>query len=155
MVKIGFSAPAADHGWMAAITNNVKKVVTQLPDVKPNIVDGTNDVNQQISQVETLINAKVGAIVLLPFDGSQMTDVAQKAVDAGIVVVNCDRVFDTDCAYRTYIGGDNYGMGVSAGTYIGKTLNAKGVTNPIIAERSTESPACRSPRRGQRVLPMR
>jgi ribose transport system substrate-binding protein len=134
MVKIGFSAPAADHGWMAAITNNVKKVVTQLKDVEPNIVEGTNDVNQQISQVETLINAKVDAIVLLPFDGSQMTDVAQKAMDAGIIVVNCDRVFDSDFAYRTYIGGDNYGMGVSAGTFIGKTLKDKGVANPVIAE---------------------
>lgn len=134
MVKIGFSAPAADHGWMAAITGNVKKVVSQLKDVEPNIVEGTNDVNQQISQVETLINAKVDAIVLLPFDGSQMTDVAKKAMDAGIIVVNCDRVFDNDFAYRTYIGGDNYGMGVSAGTYIGQTLKDKGVANPVIAE---------------------
>lgn len=134
MVKIGFSAPAADHGWMAAITDNVKKIVTALPDVQPNIVEGTNDVNQQISQVETLINAKVDAIVLLPFDGSQMTDVARKATDAGIKVVNVDRVFDSEFAYRAYIGGDNYGMGVSAGTYIGKTLKDKGNASPIIAE---------------------
>ena len=134
MVKIGFSAPAADHGWMAAITGNVKKVATQLPDVDMHIVEGTNDVNAQISQVETLINDKMDAIVLLPFDGSQMTDVARKATDAGIVVVNCDRVFSSDFAYRTYIGGDNYGMGTAAGTYIGKTLKTKGVSSPIIAE---------------------
>lgn len=134
MVKIGFSAPAADHGWMAAITDNVKKIVGTLDDVEGNIVDGTNDVNQQISEVDTLINAGVDAIVMLPFDGAQMTDIARKATDAGIVVVNCDRVFDTPFAYRTYIGGDNYGMGVNAGTYLGKTLQDKGASDPVIAE---------------------
>lgn len=134
MVKIGFSAPAADHGWMAAITDNAKKIVTTLPDVQPNFVEGTNDVNQQISQVETMINDKMDAIVLLPFDGAQMTDIAQKATDAGIVMVNVDRVFSSPLAYRTYIGGDNYGMGVSAGRYIGQTLKDKGVADPVIAE---------------------
>lgn len=134
MVKIGFSAPAADHGWMAAITGNVKKIATALPDVEMHVVEGTNDVNAQISQVQTLINDKMDAIVLLPFDGSQMTDIARKATDAGITVVNCDRVFSSDFAYRTYIGGDNYGMGSAAGTYIGKTLKAKGVASPVIAE---------------------
>ncbi|GGL92290.1 sugar ABC transporter substrate-binding protein [Nakamurella endophytica] len=134
MVKIGFSAPAADHGWMAAITDNVKKVSSSMKDLQVSIVEGTNDVNQQISQVETFINQKVDAIVLLPFDGAQMTDVAQKATDAGIVVVNVDRVFSSPLSYRTYIGGDNYGMGVSAGRYIGQALKDKGVSNPKIAE---------------------
>ena len=134
MVKIGFSAPAADHGWMASITDSARKAVEGFDDIEATFVDGTNDVNQQISQVETLIAAKVDAIVLLPFDGAQMTDVARKAMDAGIKVVNVDRVFDSEFSYRTYIGGDNYGMGVSAGTYIGQTLKDKGVADPIIAE---------------------
>ena len=133
-VKIGFSAPAADHGWMAAITANAKATLKGLDDVKANVVEGTNDVNQQISQVQSLINAKMDAIVMLPFDGSQMTSVAKDAADAGIVVVNCDRIFDSDFAYRTYIGGDNYGMGMNAGTYIGNRLKKQGATDPVIAE---------------------
>ena len=71
MVTIGFSAPAADHGWIAAITNNAKEMAKKLPDVECTSVEGTNDVNQQISQVETLINDKVDAIVILPFDGAR------------------------------------------------------------------------------------
>ena len=134
MVKIGFSAPAADHGWIAAITDNVKKMVGLHARRRRSIVEGTNDINQQISQVETFINDKVDAIVLLPFDGAQMTDIAQKASDAGIAVVNVDRIFASPLAYRTYIGGDNYGMGVSAGRYIGQTLKDKGVASPVIAE---------------------
>src|ERR1041384_7383796 len=57
-VVIGFSAPAADHGWMAAITNAAKAEAGKYSDVELRVVEGTNDVNLQISQVETFINDK-------------------------------------------------------------------------------------------------
>ena len=53
---------------------------------------------------------------------------------AGIPVINLDRIFDSPLAYRTWIGGDNYGMGVSAGNYIGLQLRQRNVANPIIGE---------------------
>ena len=64
-VTIGFSAPAADHGWMGAITQNVRDLADEDPDLDLQIAEGTNDVSLQISQVETFINDKVDAIVLL------------------------------------------------------------------------------------------
>jgi ribose transport system substrate-binding protein len=73
-------------------------------------------------------------LVILPFDGKALTAIAQQAMDAGTPVVNLDRVFDTPLAYRTWIGGDNYRMGVNAGNYIAAQLKQKGVSNPIIAE---------------------
>jgi ribose transport system substrate-binding protein len=133
-VTIGFSAPAADHGWIAAIANNAKAQAAQYSDVTFEAVNPTNDITQQIAAVETLINKKVSALVLLPNDGSQLTSTGRKAMAAGIPVINLDRIFDTPLAYRTWIGGDNYGMGVSAGTYVGEQLKAKGVANPIIGE---------------------
>jgi ribose transport system substrate-binding protein len=117
-VTIGFSAPAADHGWMAAITNNVRDLAEQYPDIDLQVAEGTNDVNLQISQVETFINDGVDAIVLLPFDGAAMTPVALKAMEAGIPVINVDREFDDPNAARVTVLGDNYGMGVSAGQYV-------------------------------------
>jgi ribose transport system substrate-binding protein len=133
-VTIGFSAPAADHGWIAAIANNAQTQAGQFSDVTFEPVNPTNDIAQQIAAVETLINKKVSALVILPNDGSQLTSLGRKAMQAGIPVINLDRVFDSPLAYRTWIGGDNYGMGVSAGTYIGEQLKAKGVANPIIGE---------------------
>ncbi|WP_244931576.1 substrate-binding domain-containing protein [Nocardioides sp. W7] len=117
-VVIGFSAPAADHGWMGSITESARKVADQYDDVDLRVAEGTNDVNLQISQVETFINDKVDAIVLLPFDGAAMTPVALKAMEAGIPVINVDREFDDPNAARVTVLGDNYGMGVSAGTYV-------------------------------------
>jgi ribose transport system substrate-binding protein len=133
-VTIGFSAPAADHGWIAAITTNARAQAEQYSDVTFEAVEGSNDVNQQISQVETLISKKVDALVILPFDGKALTEVGIKAMDAGIPVINLDRVFSSPRGSRAWIGGDNYGMGAAAGRYIVEQLQAKGVTNPVIAE---------------------
>jgi ribose transport system substrate-binding protein len=131
-VTIGFSAPAADHGWMAAITNNVRDLAEQYPDIDLQIAEGTNDVNLQISQVETFINDKVDAIVLLPFDGAAMTPIALEAMAAGIPVINVDREFDDPNAARITVLGDNYGMGVSAGQYMCEQFGDK--PDAIIAE---------------------
>ena len=133
-VVIGFSAPAADHGWIAAIAKNAETTAKQYPDVEFKAVEPTNDINQQISAVESLIQQKVNALVLLPNDGEQLNQVARKATDAGIPVINLDRVFPDKLSYRTWIGGDNYGMGVAAGSYIGGRLKEKGVTSPVILE---------------------
>ncbi|MFI6801986.1 substrate-binding domain-containing protein [Streptosporangium canum] len=133
-VVIGFSAPAADHGWIAAIAKNAEAAAKQYTDVEFKPVEPTNDINAQISAVESLIAAKVAALVILPNDGQQLNQIARQASDAGIPVINLDRVFPDKLSYRTWIGGDNYGMGVAAGHYIGKTLKDKGVADPVILE---------------------
>jgi ribose transport system substrate-binding protein len=117
-VTIGFSAPAADHGWIAGITEAARNEAEKYDDIDLQVAEGTNDVSTQISQVETFINDGVDAIVLLPFDGAALTPVALQAMEAGIPVINVDREFDDPAASRATILGDNYGMGVSAGTYI-------------------------------------
>jgi ribose transport system substrate-binding protein len=131
-VVIGFSAPAADHGWIAGITEAARAEAENYDDIDLRVAEGTNDVSTQISQVETFINDGVDAIVLLPFDGAALTPVALKAMDAGIPVINVDRQFDSPFAARATVLGDNYGMGVSAGTYICTQLSD--TPNAVVAE---------------------
>ncbi len=133
-VVIGFSGPAADHGWLAAINSSALEEAKKYSDVELKSAEGTNDANQQISQIETFINDKVDAIVLLPTDGAALTDVATKAMEAGIPVVNVDREFSSPFAARTTVLGDNYGMGVSAGTYACKVIKDKKISDPVVAE---------------------
>ena len=121
-VRIGFSGPAADHGWLGAINSAAIAEAEKYDDVELIVAEGTNDANLQISQVETFINDQVDAIVLLPTDGAALTEVAIKAMEAGIPVINVDREFSSTFAARTTVLGDNYGMGVSAGTYICEKL---------------------------------
>ena len=131
-ITIGFSGPAADHGWLGAINAGAIAEAAKYPDIKLVVAEGTNDANLQISQVETFINDGVDAIVLLPTDGAALTEVAIQAMEAGIPVINVDREFSSTFAARTTILGDNYGMGVSAGTYICDKLG--GNSDAIVAE---------------------
>ncbi|WP_424922852.1 substrate-binding domain-containing protein [Agromyces protaetiae] len=121
-VTIGFSGPAADHGWLGAINSGAQAAAASFPDVDLQVAEGTNDVNAQIAAIETFINDGVDAIVVLPSDGAALTEVAIKAMEAGIPVINVDREFSSPFAARATILGDNYGMGVSAGTYICEQL---------------------------------
>lgn len=131
-VTIGFSGPAADHGWLGAINSGALAAAESFPDVDLQVAEGTNDVNAQIAAVETFINNGVDAIVLLPSDGAALTEVAIKAMEAGIPVINVDREFSSPFAARSTVLGDNYGMGVSAGTYICAQL--EGTSDAVVAE---------------------
>ncbi|MGN7969492.1 substrate-binding domain-containing protein [Microbacterium sp. 22296] len=131
-VTIGFSGPAADHGWLGAINSGALAAAESFPDVDLQVAEGTNDVNAQIAAVETFINNGVDAIVLLPSDGAALTEVAIKAMEAGIPVINVDREFSSPFAARSTVLGDNYGMGVSAGTYICAQL--EGNSDAVVAE---------------------
>ncbi|WP_111467144.1 substrate-binding domain-containing protein [Microbacterium suaedae] len=131
-VTIGFSAPAADHGWMGAITGAALDTADQYDDIDLRQAEATNDVNMQISHIEQFINEGVDAIVLLPFDGDALTEVALEAMEAGIPVINVDRELSSPFASRVTILGDNYGMGVSAGTYICEQLADQ--SDAVVAE---------------------
>ncbi|MGC5583782.1 substrate-binding domain-containing protein [Ornithinimicrobium sp. W1665] len=131
-VTIGFSAPAADHGWMGSITQSAIDEAGEYDDIDLQVAEGTNDVSLQISQVQTFINDGVDAIVLLPFDGAALTEIATEAMQAGIPVINVDREFSAPEASRVTVLGDNYGMGRSAGEYICERLGDQ--PDAVVAE---------------------
>lgn len=133
-VVIGFSAPAADHGWVAAITNNAKAQAAAYQDVELRSVEAGADAAAQRAALSTLISQKPNVIVLLPHDGKELNAVGLQAMRAGIPVVNLDRAFPDRGAYRLQIKGDNFGMGLAAGAYIGEQMKAKGIANPVIGE---------------------
>ncbi|GGU23480.1 substrate-binding domain-containing protein [Streptomyces lavendofoliae] len=124
-VTIGFAGPQADHGWLNAINQNAKRRAEKYSEVTLEITEGSNDTAAQIGQIQTLINKKVDVLVVLPADGKALTQVGLQAMRAGIPVINLDRVFASPQAYRCWIGGDNYGMGLNAGRYIGEQLKGK------------------------------
>ena len=130
-VVIGFSGPAADHGWLGAINSGAQAAADSFDDVELRVAEGTNDPIAQIAAVETFINEGVDAIVLLPTDGAALTEIAIEAMEAGIPVINVDREFSSPFAARTTVLGDNYGMGVSAGTYICEQLGGEGIVAEI------------------------
>jgi len=124
-IRIGFSAPGADHGWLAAIAANARKAAAQFPDVELYLTDGLNTSAKQMADVEDLLQRGVDALVMLPHSGEALTPVAAKVRKAGVPLINLDRRIASE-DFFCYIGGDNYGIGVAAARYIGKRLNGKG-----------------------------
>lgn len=124
-VKIAFSAPAADHGWLKALSDNAKAKAKELG-LDMTVNDSATTSAEQADQIETLIQEKPDVLVVLPNEGEPLTPVAQKAMDQGIQVINIDREFSNASAYHTIIGGDNYGIGVQAGNFFADQLQCKG-----------------------------
>jgi ribose transport system substrate-binding protein len=124
-VTIAASVPPTDHGWLGAVSKNAEEAAAQFDDVDFELVEAA-DADSQASQIETLINEKPDALVVLPHDGEALTPVAEKAMEAGISVVNVDRLFSTPEAARATILGDNYGIGVQAATYLAEQLDCEG-----------------------------
>src|SRR3954451_16295021 len=124
-VKIAFSAPAADHGWLKALSDDAKAKAKELG-IDMTVNDSATTSAEQADQITTLIQSKPDVLVVLPNEGEPLTTVAQKAMNQGIPVINIDRAFSAASAFHTIIGGDNYGIGVQAGNYFADQLKCKG-----------------------------
>lgn len=131
-VRIAFSGPVADHGFLAAINSFAKAQAATYPDVTFTTLEAAADAPSQIAAVQTAIADKPDALIIFPQDGDQLTGVGKAATAAGIPVVNLDRKFNDQSAYRLFLAGDNYKVGFNAGTYIGKKLQGK--TDAVIGE---------------------
>ena len=151
-VVIGFSAPPpTTAGWAPSPARQRRG--REVRGRRAPVAEGTNDVNVQISQIEGFIDQGVDAIVLLPFDGAALTEVALEAMEAGIPVINVDREFASPFAARATVLGDNYGMGVSAGTYICEQLGDNPDADGRRDRRHRLAAADAGPQRGLRGRP--
>lgn len=82
-------------------------------------------VETQVSQAENLITKGVDCLVIANIDGESLTDVCQKANDAGIPVIAYDRLIKNTEYVDYYISFDNTLVGVQIGEYIEKALDLK------------------------------
>ena len=124
-VSIVASVPPTDHGWLGAISKNAQAAADQYDDVEFELLEAA-DSDSQAQQIEQVISDKPDALVVLPQDGEALTPVAQEAEDAGIPVINVDRLFTEPDAATATILGDNYQIGVLAAEYITEELNCEG-----------------------------
>ena len=124
-VTIAASVPPTDHGWLGQIAAKAQEAADQWDDVEFRLVEAA-DADSQASQIQTLINEEPDALVVLPYDGEQLTPVAEEAMEAGIPVINVDRLFASPDAARATILGDNYEIGVKAAEFLAEQLDCEG-----------------------------
>ncbi|MEA3365992.1 MAG: sugar ABC transporter substrate-binding protein [Candidatus Hydrogenedentes bacterium] len=86
------------------------------------------DVNRQVQLVEQMIAQDVDAIVIAPADSKLLISACQKAMDAGIVVVNIDNKFDDEVLAERevripFVGPDNRKGARKVGEYLAAKLS--------------------------------
>jgi ribose transport system substrate-binding protein len=124
-VTIVASVPPTDHGWLGQVAAKAEEAAAQWDDVEFRLLEAA-DADSQASQIQTVINEGADALVVLPYDGDQLTPIAQAAMEAGIPVINVDRLFASPDAARATILGDNYAIGTNAAAFIAEALDCEG-----------------------------
>jgi len=84
-----------------------------------------NDIQNQLSQIENMVTKGAKVLVIAAIDGSTMSDVLQKAHDAGVLVISYDRLITKTPNVDYYATFDNFGVGVIQGTQLLEGLGLK------------------------------
>ncbi len=84
---VGVSIRDFDDNFLTVMRNGLTEHAATLDSVEVQVVDGENDVNKQLSQIENFIAAGVDAIVVNPADTSATDAMTEKAAAAGIPLV--------------------------------------------------------------------
>ncbi|MBS4224828.1 ABC transporter substrate-binding protein [Lederbergia citrea] len=127
--KIGILAPAVTHGWVAAVAYHAEARAKDLANDIDYQIQTSSNAEEMTSQLDDLMTWGAEAIVAFPqWEGMEVP--IQKALDAGIKVVNFDIVIDADGVYR--VSGDNEDMGIQGAKYIVDKIGKEG--NVVILE---------------------
>ena len=90
------------------------------------------DINLQIAILEDLITAEVDCVAIAPANTEGITAGIVKLNDAGIPVVYDNTMGPDTEPYLTYVGIDNYDVGVQMGNYVADLMGEEG--NVLILE---------------------
>ena len=99
-----------------------------------------NDIPNQLAQIENMINKGANVLVIAAIDGSTLSDVLQRAHEAGVLVIAYDRLISKTEYVDYYATFDNFGVGVIQATQIETGLDLKNAEGPFNIELFGGSP---------------
>ncbi len=130
---IGLAMPTKTaQRWVDDGTNMVKQF--QVLGYKTDMQYANDNVQTQISQIESMIAAHDKALVIGAVDGSALKAVLQKAADAKIPILSYDRLIRDSPNVNYYATFDNFKVGVLQASYLVRTLPLKPGSGPFTIE---------------------
>ncbi|MDR1202714.1 MAG: substrate-binding domain-containing protein, partial [Tannerellaceae bacterium] len=136
---IGLSQCMLDDAWRVSMIRETLLEASNYDNIEVVIRNADTNNEQQISQIQELIDLKVDVLIISPNQSDPLTPIAEKAFQAGIPTIITDRKIHSDL-YTTFIGADNYEIGVTAGEYARSLLSENAVILEIWGM-SSSSPA--------------
>lgn len=137
---IGIEMPTKSSQRWIDDGNNLVKQLEELG-YKTDLQYGEDKVENQVAQIENMITKGVDYLVIASIDGSALTDVLQKAADAGIKVIAYDRLLMNTENVDYYVTFDNFKVGTLTAQYIVDSLGlSEGNKGPFNMEIFSGSP---------------
>lgn len=129
-IRIGATFHSTYHEFFAEMIAGMKDEAAKL-NVELTISDENQDVGKQNATMDTFVQQKYDAIILLAIDPAALNAAAGDAMKAKIPVIVVDGPISNENNYVTFIGSDSYAMGKMAGeaakAYITKEMGGKAV----------------------------
>jgi putative multiple sugar transport system substrate-binding protein len=136
---VGISMPTkASARWIDDGNNIVKQL--QAAGYGTDLQYGDDDIPNQLSQIENMVTKGVKVLVIAAIDGTTLSDVLQKAHDAGIKVIAYDRLIRDSGNVDYYATFDNFKVGVLQANSIVDGLGLKDGKGPFNIELFGGSP---------------
>ncbi len=136
---IGVSMPEkTTQRWIDDGNNMAKQLGAKGYSVDLQYAD--DDIPNQLAQIENMVTKGAKVLVIAAIDGTTLTDVLQKAHDAGIKVIAYDRLIRNSPNVDYYATFDNFKVGLLQGTSIVDALGLKDGKRPFNIELFGGSP---------------
>ena len=127
---IGIAMPTKSSArWIADGDNMVK--VLEAKGYKIDLQYADDDIPNQLAQIENMITKGDKALVIAAIDGTTLSDVLQKAADAGIKVIAYDRLIKDSPNVDYYATFDNFKVGVLQASSHRQGLGLEGGQGPV------------------------
>ena len=138
-ITVGVSMPTKDlQRWNQDGANMQAEL--EAAGYKVDLQYASNDVQQQLSQVENMINNQVDVLVIAAIEGSSLGEALDMAKTAGIPVIAYDRLLMNSDAVSYYATFDNYMVGTVQGQYIIDQLDLDNAEGPFNLEVTAGDP---------------
>ena len=118
--SVGLSVSTQNNPFFVSLAEGAKKAASEQG-VDLTVVDASDDVTKQVSDIEDLISKNISVLIVNPVDSDAVSGAVQDALDKGIKVISVDRVVNgvtVDCE----IASDNVAGAELATQYIVDTL---------------------------------
>ncbi len=104
--KIGFSQTGFADDWRKAMNQSMQIQAAFNPNIDLKILDGEDNAEKQIKDIEQLIKEKVDVLIVSPVKSKPITPIVEKAYQSGIPVLIVDRKIEGNnyIAYKGVTG---------------------------------------------------
>lgn len=122
---IALSQCTLSDAWRQAMLREMEIALSDYEDYELVVRDADNDCDRQNRQIEELIGMKPDVLIISPAEPQPITEMAERAYEAGIPTIITDRRINSD-KYTAFIGGDNMSIGREAGNFASRYLKDGG-----------------------------